>query len=196
MATKNKNYSKSRSRSANSGSPVRFVGILLLTFFFAVLITCVIMGSNIKKQDETETKNESGVTTEVTTQTPSKQEEKTEPDTSGVEKNNVQNEGQDPSELEELTGYVSHTSAVGSTARIRVVINQLINGTGTCDLTISAPSGNNLKSTVATVDGPSSATCEGFDVDLSGFRETGTFIFQIEVKGNNKRGVISGEVTL
>lgn len=104
----------------------------------------------------------------------------------------IQNEGQDPNQANEITGYISNKTVNTQSKKltIRVTINQFLHTTGKCTLTLTNGS-KTLTYTASTIDNPSSATCQGFDVPLEQL-SAGKWSIKIKVEADNKTGIING----
>lgn len=104
----------------------------------------------------------------------------------------IQNEGQDPNQDNDITGYISNKTVNTQSKKltIRVTINQFLHTTGKCTLTLTNGS-KTLTYTAPTADNPSSATCQGFDVPLEQLL-AGKWSIKIKVEADNKTGIING----
>jgi len=104
----------------------------------------------------------------------------------------IQNEGQDPNQANDITGYISNKTVNTQSKKltIRVTINQFLHTTGKCTLTLTNGS-KTLTYTAPTADNPSSATCQGFDVSLEQL-SAGKWSIKIKVEADNKTGIING----
>ena len=106
----------------------------------------------------------------------------------------VQYEGGNPNELDNITGVVTYAGVSGNDLMVRVNIDQYLNS-GECMLLLST-AGNIVYSNVARViDSASTATCEGFNVPMY-LLESGHYNITVEVTSGDKKGTISGEVSL
>lgn len=110
------------------------------------------------------------------------------------EKKVVQYDGEDPNEQNELTGVITYAGVSGNALMVRVNINQYL-AEGSCVLNLTSGGANIYSETVAIVSGPSTATCEGFDVPVSAVG-SGKFNIGVELSSGGKTGVIYGEVSL
>lgn len=106
-----------------------------------------------------------------------------------------QYEEADVQSTNELNGFITYSGKNGDKLTIRVTINQLLKETGTCILSLASTSGKTVSRTVNTVDNPSSATCQGFDIPLSEV-PVGEYQINIEVKTTRQKGNIKGNVTI
>ncbi len=104
----------------------------------------------------------------------------------------VQYDGEDPNELDELTGVITYADVVGEKLMIRVNIDQFLEG-GSCELSLIQ--GGVKYSASANINSVTTATCEGFDVLVN---ELGKGNYQIMIKLNagGKTGTINGEVSI
>lgn len=94
-----------------------------------------------------------------------------------------------------LTGIINYSSVVDNVAMIRVTIDQIVSS-GTCKLELKNTSlGKIITKNANIAQNPSSATCEGFDVPTSELG-SGTWNIEITIQGDNKTGVIRGEITV
>ena len=105
----------------------------------------------------------------------------------------VQNEGDDPNTLEELTGYITSANKVGNTLVLRININQYLSS-GTCTLNLEK-NGAVVEKTAAIFPTASTSSCEGFDVPMSELSE-GNWKVTISLSANGKTGTITGSTKL
>lgn len=104
----------------------------------------------------------------------------------------IQNEGEDPNQLSEITGYVSNktVNSQSQILTIRVTINQFLSEAGTCSLILN--NGNEtFNDSASTANNPSSSTCQGFDIPLNKL-SSGKWSIKIKVKAGDKAGEIDG----
>ena len=105
-----------------------------------------------------------------------------------------QYDGADPNKAETLSGVVTYVGVSGDKLMIRVNIDQYLEG-GECRLTLSR-AGASIYSSIANVVGnASTATCEGFDVSVSGLGGGVTEI-SININSGERSGTIRGEVNI
>lgn len=114
----------------------------------------------------------------------------TEPNTN---KAPIQNDGENPNSLNILTGHITNKTLTKDKLIIRVTIDQFIQGNGRCELVLKNKQTNTTitKQTV-TIDNPSSATCQGFDITRNEL-STGTWSIEIKIHADNKTGLINGQ---
>ena len=94
-----------------------------------------------------------------------------------------------------LTGFITYSGKNGNNLTIRITINQLLKETGTCTLALTSTNGQKIERTVATIDNPSSATCQGFDIPLSEV-PAGDYQINIDIKTVHQNGNIKGSITI
>lgn len=105
-----------------------------------------------------------------------------------------QYDGEDPNEMDEVSGVVTYAGVNGDKLMIRVNIDQFLDG-GECMLSL-VQGGAVVYSDIANVVGSATtSTCEGFDVLKSQIGSGATEI-KITVNAGEKAGVISGKVEL
>ena len=105
----------------------------------------------------------------------------------------VQYEGEDPNDLEELTGVVTYAGVVDGNLMIRVNIDQFLSG-GSCTLSLIKEGSNVYSETTEIVSMVSTSTCDGFDV-VQGL-SSGNYNIVIILNSEGKTGRISGEVSI
>ena len=166
--------------------------VLILILLIAAGVVCYLVWESYFKEKEVVSPVENNVTevieeedVEVKPEEPEKPVEKEEI---------VQYEGENPNELNEITGAVTYAGVSGDKLMVRVNIDQYLNG-GECMLLLSV-AGNIVYSNVArVVDAASTATCEGFDVPVS-LLETGDYEIVVRVEAGGKKGEIKGGVRI
>lgn len=112
------------------------------------------------------------------------------------EKSNPKYEGGDVNNENSLTGIVNYVGLSEDTVMIRVAIDQTVSR-GTCDFTLTSPSGKVYTFSNSTTSGPSSTYCglNKLFADLGG--ESGTWKISATIKSSSgKSGTIHGEGVL
>ena len=113
----------------------------------------------------------------------------------GAEKERVvQYDGEDPNQADDLSGVVTYAGVVDGTLMIRVNIDQYLES-GNCELTLTQGGANIYNSIANIVGGPSTATCEGFDVPL-GELGGGDIQININLSADERHGTIRGEANI
>ncbi len=105
----------------------------------------------------------------------------------------IQYSGEDPNLTGIISGAVTYTGISNDTLIIRVNIDQYINE-GNCILSLTGAN-TNYTEAARVIDSASTATCEGFNVPLSQIKDNSVNIV-IEVKTDDKRGIIRGNASL
>ena len=112
-----------------------------------------------------------------------------------VEKKKVeQYEGNDPNEAEELSGAITYAGVSGSNLMIRMNIDQYLSE-GKCELTLSRSGATIYNSIASIIGGPSTSSCEGFDVPVSELGG-GKIEITIKLEANGRNGTIRGEANI
>ena len=182
----------------NNKKWLKWVGFLVLAIVVAVGAFLVWNAFSGNKGEEPGV--DQGTTGEVQESDMSKKSEtESAPEREATEKKKiVQYEGADPNEEAAatgvLTGALTHASVDGGQLVVRVNIDQSL-GSGTCTLALKQ-GGAVVRTEVAPVImTAATASCEGFDVDISGLSGGETEIV-INVESDDKAGEIRGSVVL
>lgn len=160
--------------------PVVTIILLLLIAASALVIVKVFVDRQNAAQEQSQT-----VIVLDTKPTETKQEEKEEEKIIPA-----QNEGEDPNQLESLTGNLTTNRVSNGKLILRVNINQYLS-TGICTLTLTS-GGNVITKTANIVAVASTSTCEGFDIPVSEL-SSGSWQININIKSGDKSGTIIGE---
>lgn len=104
-------------------------------------------------------------------------------------------EGDSPNKAEDLTGVVTYAGVApdGKELIIRVNIDQYL-GEGSCELNLMR-SGIAYSDMVGIVSSASTATCEGFNIPMSGLA-SGNYKIVVKISSGGKTGTINGEVNI
>ena len=168
--------------------------IFLFIFIFLVIAAVVVYCLLFFKPRET--KPADNKQNDETSQTekkdnPSSEKPKEEASTTDLkpesEKNNPQYESQDPNTYNDLTGIINYIGASDGTLNVRVSIEQ--SASGTCNFTLTSPSGKSVVGSSELTIGPTSAFCS-FNTPAT---ESGTWKVSVTAISNDKRGIITGE---
>lgn len=103
-------------------------------------------------------------------------------------------EGADANTFEKLTGSITYNAVVDNVYKVRVSIDQLLEGAGTCVLTLKSGS-QEFTRTSSTIDNPSSSTCEGFDIPVAQLK-SGDYTVSIEVLTSSRSTTLTGAITI
>lgn len=182
--------------------------IVWLLFFLVLIILASVIVYQILKDNQTRSKNpslaESTQNIENKIENPTVPEAKTINNEDGTKedaaagytpKTPEKYEGQDVNKLEKLTGTITYSAKSANFYRIRVNIDQFLKLPGTCKLTILSAGKVVYTDSVNVVSNPSSGSCEGFDIPLIKL-PTGEYDIKIEIKANQKTGIIEGKATI
>ncbi len=111
-----------------------------------------------------------------------------------VEKKTVLYDGENPNEMEVLTGVVTYAGATGDNLMIRVNIDQYLEE-GECRLALYENGAVIYRDDTQIVGGASTATCEGFNVPISEIG-SGNYEIVINLNSGEKVGTIRGEASI
>lgn len=167
--------------------------IILILLIVAGIIVYLVWNNyfNEEKKDENDKQELSVVIEEkdIIGEENKKEEQK-------VEKEEVvQYDGKNPNMTSGLTGVITYAGVVSEKIVIRVNINQYLSD-GKCVLKILNGKDEIIYSDEAKiVSSASTSTCEGFDILKAEFEE-GTYSIIVDLNTNEKKGTISGEVTI
>ena len=156
----------------------------------------ILKGTDGQKDDNAEMTNNQKEEEKDGVKTSDNNNSNSDGNSSGTEKPKVvQYDGDDPNTAEELSGVVTYAGVTDGKLMIRVNIDQYLES-GTCDLTLTR-GGDSIYSSIASIiGGPSTATCEGFDVPVAGLGG-GQVDINISIKSaDGRQGSIRGEASI
>lgn len=181
-------------KMAISRRPILVI-IIILTITIMALILAKVLTNNAANNIAESGKQSDDISSQVTTQTESDNSNKEVNSTETTsDKTPKQYEGENANNYANLTGAITYAEVNGADLIIRTTIDQELPTSATCTLT--ATSGNNSTTEQSgIINNPSSSSCEGFTIPTSRL-SSGTWQLEIKVTGNNKSGIITGEVTL
>lgn len=108
----------------------------------------------------------------------------------------VQYEGEDVNDSSSLTGYITYKSINQGVLNIGTVIDQYLNTGGTCTLVLRSYNNTEVyRDTVDAFGDISASACDTFSVPITQL-SAGTYQIEITLSGDNKNGIITGEVEL
>lgn len=171
-------------------NPVAVIFFIALLVGAAVVIFLLIQSSNnpvLKAPEDKPThskqqSDDSNSKEQEPTPEPEKEEEKREEEKPNVD----QYTGEDPNNLEVITGIINYAGVYEGQFLIRVSIDQSISGT--CDFTLTSPTNKIITGTSTTTAGPTSTFCS-YSIDPS---ESGRWNITVDVKSPDKAGTITG----
>ena len=160
--------------------------VLMLVLFVAAAVVCYLVWNNYfrDKKEDKPTEEQSLVEEHEEKKAEEKEEETIE------KKKVVQYEGEDPNTQEELTGVVTYAGVNGDNLMIRVNIDQYLES-GSCELSLMQ-NGVAYSDVANIVGSAATATCEGFNVPVSGLG--GDYEIVIKISSGDKTGTINGKV--
>ena len=168
--------------------------ILFLILIIVAGVVCFLVWDSYFKDDNSEVESEV-IEQPIVEQGKTEAESEVEESVEVVEKEEVlQYDGADPNESVDLTGVITYTNVANGVLTIRVNIDQYISS-GSCELILVRGGAEIYSETVQMIDSASTSTCKGFDISMDGLGSGSTSII-INLSGDNKNGVISGEVVL
>lgn len=163
--------------------------VIMIVLFVAAGAVCYLVWDNYFKKKEDKPIEEQSVVEVAVDDVVAGQEQVEEV----VEKEKVvQYEGEDPNEEDELTGVVTYVGVSGESLMIRVNIDQYLDS-GSCELSL-IQNGVAYSDTTNIVGSAATATCEGFNVPVSGL--SGNYEIVIKINSGGKNGIIKGEAKI
>ena len=177
--------------------------IWFLVIFVLVIITTAVYFLLLQPREVKQSKQSTEVQAEhlQTEKNPnpndskSKTEEKEDLEAGKTHQTPKQYENTDTNPTTKLTGFITYSGKNDNNLTIRITINQLLKETGTCTLTLTSTNGQKIERTATTIDNPSSATCQGFDIPLSEI-PVGDYQINIDIKTAHQNGNIKGSITI
>ena len=80
--------------------------------------------------------------------------------------------------------------------QVRVTIFEVLTETGTCELTMKSENGDEVKRSTKTISaGPSTTSCDGFDIRTEGIA-SGTYSFTLTVTVGSRVGAVNGSIKI
>ncbi len=126
------------------------------------------------------------------------EEGSTQPDEDPAEPEDkvTQYEGEDPNTLAELTGSLTRKGVDDGVLTIVAVIDQYLHAAGYCTITLKNSVGQTVYSASRdAVPDVTASICDTFEIPTANLAP-GTYQIEIDLSGDNKRGIITDEVTL
>ena len=105
-----------------------------------------------------------------------------------------QYDGEDPNKAEKLSGVVTYAGVLNGRLTIRLNIDQYLEE-GKCELNLVKDGSTVYTETSGIVSAATTATCEGFDVSMSGFG-AGKYSVVVKLDAGGRTGTIKGEVEI
>ena len=114
-------------------------------------------------------------------------------DVSGPQKTPLQYEGENPNTAPSLVGWLTFTEVSDENLHIRNEISSYLSS-GSCVLELSSGAKIVTRSTQI-IPSASTSTCMGFDIPISEL-SPGEWSIKINISGDDKNGVITGEIKI
>lgn len=164
--------------------------LLMLMLFVAVAgIVYLVWNAYFRGKDERQNTDVITETVEIEKEEEPQRQEEAEV----IEKPKVaQYDGEDPNDSDELSGVITYAGVADDYLVVRVNIDQYLRG-GECRLTVLSSDSVIHEEVVEIVGGPSSSSCNGFDVPV-GIIGSGKFEIVINLESDDKKGAIREEV--
>ncbi|MBR3179979.1 hypothetical protein IKF57_00395 [Candidatus Saccharibacteria bacterium] len=166
--------------------------LILLVLLIAAIVVCVfVYNSYFTEEVRPEEPTPAPIVEPIA---PAGEEIEVELPSSGTEKEKiVQYDGEDPNQAGELTGVVTYAGVAGDKLMIRINIDQYL-ASGSCELNLMRNGAVVYSASARIIDSATTATCEGFDIPVSGLG--GNYQILINVAADGKTGVIKSEVNV
>ena len=186
-------------RRYSKRTPVIWFLVILVLALVAIIVYLLLLQPRDVKQSKQNTEVQSEQIQPEKNSNPNdpkpKTEEKEDLEAGKTHQTPKQYEGDNVTHTSTLTGFITFLGKSGNNLTVRITINQLLKESGTCTITLTQANGQKIERTVATIDNPSSATCQGFDIPLSEI-PTGDYQINIDIKTAHQNGNIKGSVTI
>lgn len=192
--TKTKKQKNQRGTSARSHAWILALIIILIIIALVVVIVCLVKPRSTSSDPSGQTTSgQSQLPSTPDSMTPSVTDDSSTPE---APEKTPQYEGEDPNDLDELTGVITYKGVENGTLTVMTMLNQYLHQTGICVITLTGQVSQN--SYTASVDAHGDATasyCENFEVPVSALASD-TYNIEIQLTGDGKTGVIRDEVKL
>ena len=127
-----------------------------------------------------------------------KKEEQKEEDpqeiTPEAEKSHAQYEGEDPNNLEQITGAISFAGNSDGKFTVNVAIDQALGDDGTCSFNLVNENSQTISGTFPTEPGPTASFCS-FSMPIADDM-SGNWRITVTIEAEGKAGIITREATL
>ena len=170
-----------------------YVAIIIICFVVIAAGVCGFLIFCNRNQPE-ENKVEDNQTTYTASTVTTKERPASDTTSREAEKPSVsQYDGQDANTYDELSGFINYAGVIEDNLSIRATISQTVSGS--CEVTLINDAGNKLSFTSAIDNGPSASFCSQ-DIPIAQVRGSHNWKISIIVRGNDKTGTITGEVSV
>lgn len=169
------------------------IAILGFVVIIAVIL-CIILANKAPAEVDNPSQPDNNSPTQVTTDddNSSRADDKVPEPEDKV----TQFEGEDPNQLDEITGSITYKGVNDGMLIVSTMINQYLTKEGTCKLSLIDEKGNSSYSTtVPAIADVTSSVCQTFNIPVATL-SSGTYQINIFISSDQKTGTITGEVEL
>lgn len=173
-----------------------WVILTLIIIVIAVVVTCIFVTKT--PDPETDNPNQSNTDSPDSQPDPNSNSDKDDSEDKTPEPDDkvVQFEGEDPNQLDELTGSVTYRGVNEGMLIISTMINQYLTKEGTCELSLIDENGQSkYKTTVPAIADVTSSVCQTFNIPTVTLNP-GKYQINIRISSDQKTGTITDEVEL
>ncbi len=142
-----------------------------------------------QKEEKSNSTSSSGNSVESSNSNKKEEENQREP-----EKNNLKYDESSLGDTKELKGIINFAGISNEKLLINTTIYQEFGSDGTCEVSLTGPTGRKITGKVATEAGPSATFCS-YDTPANGI-ESGKWQVTVVVKHNNYSGTMTTEVEI
>lgn len=194
VKTKNKNSRASSKKGISAHGHSWILALIIILIIVAVVAIVILV---IKPQpDKVDNPSTPAVSQPEESLTPDSDPIIETPDSPESPEKTPQYEGEDPNDLEELTGIITYKGVENGNLTIMATINQYLSQSGTCIITLT---GRNSRDTytasVAAHADITASYCENFEIPTANLLSD-TYDIEIKLNGDGKTGTIRDEVKL
>lgn len=104
-------------------------------------------------------------------------------------------EGEDPNQLDQLTGSITYRNVEQGTLSVAVIINQSLRQPGTCTLILTGPNQERRTATSAAVVDVTASVCETLELPVGGLGH-GEYTIEVQLSGDGKSGSVKDRIEL
>lgn len=174
--------------------PIVIVSLVAILIAIVALTIWALINFSGSKPSDSEEPGSSQTTQPSKPQDPSQQQPDGDKNDAEPERP-TQFEGGDPNELPELTGSIILNTHDASNLTVAVGIDQYLSSQGTCHLELSRDGRVLRTSDLAATADVTTSGCGPFIVPIAGLT-AGTYQLKVSISGDNKTGVVAGEVQI
>lgn len=171
---------------------------VIITFGCIVIVAIIlwIIFANQKTNPEPGSSNQSSTSESSNPQAINHSSDKSEEKVPEPENKVTQFEGEDPNDLDELTGSVTYKGVHDGVLIVSTMINQYLTTEGVCELSLIDQSGvSRYTTTMPAIADVTSSVCQTFNIPISSLN-SGKYQINIRISSDQKTGTITDEVEL